>query len=284
MELRKRRFSYVGILDLYPGAVAAWSPFPLSAAMLGQPLFSLREDNDDTVDDFSKSTLTAPPLNGSGQTVAQWLTASGATNPYWAEYYPQAGSVSLVQTTNGNQPLYVDSGGVQSAQYNGSSSFMVSDANVSMSTFSAFSVFTASAASMIYEQSTEASANNGCFLVEVSGDAGIVATRAAASSGRLDSAIGLSGFGLSVFRHSFDGTHAGHTLRRNGVAYTGSDWISAANPGTGTIENLIYVGARAGSSLFSALNKSTLLIFSPKLSSEDEATVEALLQAMHGVA
>lgn len=50
---------YVGPLDLVPGAVVAYSPArALSAAWLGQPLYTLRRDSDNTTQSFSADAVT----------------------------------------------------------------------------------------------------------------------------------------------------------------------------------------------------------------------------------
>lgn len=98
-----------GILDqIATAAVAGWETFNLTDSYTG-PHFELREDFGNTLDDFT-TNAAGVPLNGSGQTVAAWLTATGGTNAFCRTLYDQVGANDLTQTTNAAQPLYVASG------------------------------------------------------------------------------------------------------------------------------------------------------------------------------
>lgn len=114
--------AYEGPLDLVPGAVAAYGQRALSAAMLGQALYTIREDAGDTTQSFNSDAETgAAPvasittfLNGSDGFVTLWNDQSGngknavqattADQPAWQA--TQFGTVpSLVFSSVGTQFL-----------------------------------------------------------------------------------------------------------------------------------------------------------------------------------
>lgn len=79
---------YVGPLDLVSGAVVAYSVRALSAAWIGQPLFTLRRDSDDDEETFSADVDGNAPLAA----IAAWKDAAGAATAYVVTWYDQSGN------------------------------------------------------------------------------------------------------------------------------------------------------------------------------------------------
>lgn len=284
LMMAARRSRFVGILDRVPGAVAAWSDLPLSAAMVGQPAMRLREDGGSTEADFWKRT-NGDFLTGAGQTVAEWLTANEASNPYTASYYDQSGNgINLVQASGASQPLFdPTTGGVRSSSFNHADRQMFSSANVGIGTYSIFSVFSATETGLVYEHGVDATAN-GCYLRGHEGGTQMTSLvgRSSAYSTKIGSTA-MAPSGVAVFRHSFDGTHAGNVIWKNGVNLNVTTWWQADNPGSSVLSAVLYVG-RSVSFSSTGMRLSALLVYSPKLSADAEAAVEALLAEAYGVA
>lgn len=93
---------YEGPLDIVGSAVVAYGQRALSAAMLGQPLYTIREDAGDTEQTFNADAVTgdAPVaaittfLDGANGSVSSWKDQSGNAD-------------HAVQATPGDQPVWV---------------------------------------------------------------------------------------------------------------------------------------------------------------------------------
>jgi hypothetical protein len=100
-RLRQRRPSFRGLLDLYPGAAAAYSLRPLSAAWRNQPVVRVRRSNDDAEADFTAAEVADGTLTG-------W---TGANDGFVVTWYDQSGnSRNATQATPANQPRIVEGG------------------------------------------------------------------------------------------------------------------------------------------------------------------------------
>ena len=99
--LGQRRGPFRGLLDLYPGAAAAYSLRALSASFLNQPIIRVRRSSDNAEADFTAAQIT----NG---TLTTW---TGANDGFVRTWYDQSGNARHAeQTTAGNQPQIVDVG------------------------------------------------------------------------------------------------------------------------------------------------------------------------------
>ncbi|MGB1225313.1 MAG: hypothetical protein ACPHCN_14375 [Mycobacterium sp.] len=75
-----------------------------------RPYCQLREDSGDTLSDFY--LIGGEVRRTTGDTVAEWLTAEGATNAYVRTWYDQSGNgVDVTQATESSQPQFMPSGG-----------------------------------------------------------------------------------------------------------------------------------------------------------------------------
>lgn len=126
----KHATTFNGILDEVGSAAVAYSLRLLTGNHYLLPVVRLREDNGDTERDF---WVKEPDANGVGelrnaigQTVSEWLTATGASNAYVVTWYDQVGTNNASQSTSGNQPLY-SSGNID---YNGTNHHLDIDSSL----------------------------------------------------------------------------------------------------------------------------------------------------------
>lgn len=114
----RRRSTFTGLLDLYPGAAAAYSLRVLRAAALNDPIVRVRRDSDndeaDVMADLSVMTsgnyfvTLDSPLVGSSATFGDFMAANNGFVPIW--YDPTGNGRHATQTTAANQPQIVASG------------------------------------------------------------------------------------------------------------------------------------------------------------------------------
>ena len=110
MQQRSYRRKTPGLLDdgRVPAAAAAYSLRHLTERYTG-PLVRLREDAGDTLSDFY--LIGGELRTAAGLSVAQWLTAEGASNAYVRVWYDQSGNGHDVsQTTDSLQPIHTAAG------------------------------------------------------------------------------------------------------------------------------------------------------------------------------
>jgi hypothetical protein len=127
--------SFRGLLDDYPGAAAAYSLRPLSAAWRTQPVVRVRRSNDDAEADFTAAQVADGTLTG-------W---TGANDGFVVTWYDQSGEGrNATQATAANQPRIVAGGVVDATnvRFDGSDDWMDASGLVS--------VFTQSAAPISY--------------------------------------------------------------------------------------------------------------------------------------
>jgi len=93
-----------GLLDDYPGAAAAYSLRPLSAAWRTQPVVRVLRSNDDAEADFTAAEVA-------DGTLTAW---TGANDGFVVTWYDQSGEGrNATQATAANQPRIVDAGVVE---------------------------------------------------------------------------------------------------------------------------------------------------------------------------
>jgi hypothetical protein len=96
-----RRNLFTGLLDLYPGAAAAYSLRALSESFLNSDLVLVRRSSDNAELGFTAAEITDGTLT----------TWTGANDGFVVTWYDQSGSArNATQATAGNQPMIVDAG------------------------------------------------------------------------------------------------------------------------------------------------------------------------------
>lgn len=122
---------------------------------------------------------------------------------------------------------------------------------------------------IVYEQSISTSSNDG-FSLFTTTNHNLTLSRGANTSRRLFNASLTS---YLVLTDQCDGTHTGHRQFVNEVE-VGSDSITD-DPGLGATSDNIYIGARAGTGVFSEASYRAFGVYSPRLSDADRATLFA---------
>ena len=93
-----------GLLDLYPGAAAAYSLRVLRASWLSSAVVGVRRSSDNAESDFTAAEIT-------DGTLTAW---TGANDGFVVTWYDQSGNAKhATQATAGNQPRIVNSGAVE---------------------------------------------------------------------------------------------------------------------------------------------------------------------------
>ncbi len=101
----RRRF--VGLLDLYPGAAAAYSLRALRASWMGSAVVRVRRSSDNAESDFTAAQI-------SDGTLTTW---TGANNGFVVTWYDQSGNArNATQATAGNQPRIVNAGVLETGE------------------------------------------------------------------------------------------------------------------------------------------------------------------------
>jgi hypothetical protein len=111
------------------------------------------------------------------------------------------------------------------------------------------------------------------------GDVGdtIRAQRTTASAKEASSAWAYGANALKLVVHDYDGTHAGHTLRVDRAAVSLTNGGSTANPGGGTVTDVLHIGGRAGGSLSCTGYFFEVVVCTPQLSAADRTLLEQYL-------
>jgi len=152
------------------------------------------------------------------------VQATGALQPVWR---------NAANGINGNPAIYF-------------AGDIMATANLTAGAYTIFAVHKATSHGLVYERGVSVSATVGEYLY--TGTITITARRLdgidKTSSKNYNSSWGISG-NTQTTCHSFDGTHAGHTLRVNGSAISLTS-VSAVDPGTASANGALYIGARAG--------------------------------------
>ena len=95
---------FVGVLDTYPNASAAYSLRDLASASIGSAVVRVRRSSDNTEQDFTSSEITDGTLT----------TFTGANDGFVTTWYDQSGNSSnATQATANEQPKLVSSGVVE---------------------------------------------------------------------------------------------------------------------------------------------------------------------------
>jgi len=102
--------AFVGLLDTYSGAAAAYSVRLLSSTYSGA-LVEIRRSSDNAVKDFypdANNELSLTSEDGSGTSLSTWI---GSDDGFVRTWYDQSGNANNAQqTTTSNQPQLITSG------------------------------------------------------------------------------------------------------------------------------------------------------------------------------
>lgn len=243
-----------------------------------------------TIDDTGAIATTAQPTDfatpvmwlkadalalSDGDPVATWTDSSGSAN-------------HVTQATAGKRPSFQTNeiNSLPVVRFDGGD--CLADASVSISTFSIFAVFRATASGLLYEHSADVNSAPGGGYLNLSKQDTINAKRTQLSARNViawnqgGSQIDWGAQDLwTLALHSFGGSHALHRLWVNGAYPTQNAGSSTQDPGTGAATTELNLGCRDESSVFITGDIAEFIVYSPRLSSARERAVILYLQGKY---
>lgn len=187
------------------------------------------------------------------------------------------------QATPGSKPVFKTNqlNGLPIVRFDGSNDFMTV-AGFTKGAFTAFYVYKSTFAGILLEHSVNAGSNFGDYHY-VPGGAHFAANGATGFSAYDLSAPSLAVGTFRYITRKMDGTHAGHLAWVNGVAGTRTNFVGTGDPGTGDVTADLYIGGRAGASLFNAGDYAQIIIFDNAISEPNRVGIEAFLADKWGL-
>lgn len=237
------------------GGAVAFSPTDISGL--------LKWHNDTSL--FWQDSARTTPVTANNDPIGSWDDLSGNGR-------------HAIQATAGLRPLYKT--GAQNGRvgvlYDGVDDVLTTAA-VSYGAFTMFAAIKMTTANMLFGHNTAGDEDyqyrNGSSI-EVNRSATKSAANVDAGAGWMD--------GTYIIVHRFDGTHAGHSVRRNGAALAVTD-VSAGNPGTGASSGTLAIGARSDGSLTSAGHVLEIGFYDASLSAGNTTSIETYLNSRWAV-
>lgn len=254
-----------------------------------QAVFSLRKKystatNSIRVRRSSDNTEQDIGFSGDALDTAALATFVGANSGFVVSFYDQTGNGEhATQATQANQPRIVDAG-----VYDGQLVFDGSNDSLKITSLTLGTAYLAlytkweqatnNSVKILVEATTDYFSNPGAFAAyDYSIQGGIVgASRSAAAGARAVAFTNASGQAQwsMLYDRSLSGTNEIKAWR-DGVSLTPTSVENVEQDGT-FLNNDIYIGARAGSSLFSTMQLETLVLYSAD-TSVIRASIEAVL-------
>jgi hypothetical protein len=165
--------SFVGLLDLYPNAAAAYSLRKLRTLYTGSAI-RVRRSSDNTEQDIGFSAL--------GNLDTSALTSfCGSGNGFVTTWYDQSGNgINATQTTAANQPQILSAGSVilknskPSVNFDGSNDFLSLSSNIATSTNYSFFSAAYNESNATGDTYMSGSSGSAQFIADLSGATGII--------------------------------------------------------------------------------------------------------------
>ncbi len=200
---------------------------------------------------LSSGSPTALPGIGSAITVSA-AAGNAATNNIWQPLATAARDV----TGLGNHPAEATAANCTIARavaFNGrpcfdfgtAGTFGFTTPSVTIGPFSVFIVARGDASSgYAFVTGTDVAANGGYLVgTDVGATRTSYVSRSSSASSRKDGVTSFMRDGTRrTYAQTFDGTHAGHKLYRNGVDISAATGVESADPGTGTFSAALRIG------------------------------------------
>jgi hypothetical protein len=197
---------------------------------------------------------------------------------YWGD--KSGNGKHAIQAVAGSRPALklAQQNGKNVVRFDGNSDSL-SIAGVTLSSFAIFAVMKNSTNSVLMEHSANASANNGHYFY--SNNSGSLTVRRGGSSHNTTAGVNWGNTGSTILMTGeFQGTLVNTILRVNGSSVgTGSGGDLTAS----TVTDTLYLGARAGSSLYLTGDYMEIVIYSPHPGAAAITTMEAYLNAKWSV-
>lgn len=137
----------------------------------------------------------------------------------------------------------------------------------------------------VYEH-TANSVANASSLLELTGSVSFWSSRPGGPGGSCyNYSYGNPGFGsLTLYEHSFDGTHAGNTLRVNEESFPSAQLAPYTNnPGIGSVSGQLFVGSRNATSGFLAGTLQVLSVAKQTLTATEQARLRKYIKKRSGI-
>lgn len=192
-----------------------------------------------------------------------WLKADAlglANNDPVSSWTDSSGSLHHATSTGGARPTFKTAiiNSLPVLRFDGSDDYMIVS-GLTKGIFTAFYVYNASTGGIFVEHSVNAGSNNGDYHY-IPGGAHVAARGAGGFSAYDISAPSLATGSWRVITRQMDGTNAGHNIWVDGVLGTRSTTAGTGDPGIATTTADLYLGARAGASLFTAADYAEIIL------------------------
>lgn len=209
-------------------------------------------------------------ITDASNTLTQWTDQSGNNNH------------AYIST---NTPKYSSNGinGYPAIQFVSANPDRLIVNSVTLSSFTVFSVFKMSppAGGIIYEQSINANSNDGSYFATSTGWTSHVRRNTTDSSQNLSVSWGVDN-NSKIATHIYNGTHTSHKIYINGSENTYTGGVTN-DPGTLSVTNSIYIGARQDNSFPCEGYIGELIVYNRFLSDNERASVENTLSFRFGI-
>lgn len=240
---------------------------------------------------FTPSSISGLALWLDASDASTLFQASNGTTPattdgdvvgYWGD--KSGNGKHVIQGTTANKPTLqlAEKNGRNVVQFDGND-LLATVATVALSTFTVIAVFRSSVAgtALLYEHGPAAGTDPGSYLNTSTGVTISVRRGTVNTSWNLS----LNWANDNVWRvgsHDYAGTHATHQLAVNGTVQSLTS-VASNNPGTGTVTDTIYLGARTGLTIPMTGQIAEFVVYSPALSVANRNSVESYLNAKWAV-
>lgn len=221
------------------------------------------------------ATYASLPSDVSGLTV--WCRGDVATGSPVSSWTDQSGNGNhLAQGTAGFRPTIGNSAAFNNLPVltlDGSDDFLVTAGTVTYGPFTIFIVSKFTEHDYVWD-------HNGADYTYGAVGASFSVTRGATSSQKdVDPAAFWTQTGAAVtFRRSFDGTHAGNLLYKNGVLQATTNGAGTGDPGTGTSAQVLALGSTAAGALPIAGEVAEFIVYNRQLTAGEITLVEEYLR------
>jgi len=270
VAVREARWSGVSILDLYPGATAAYSLRNLRAAVANSPVVKVRRSSgspstaDFTATEVADGTLTAWVGAGNDGFVHTWYDQSTSAN-------------NAVQATDASQPRIVNAGALEKDPAVGGKPAIVFGAATNVSLAPAAPITTASACAFFFVTRHVNSAGSWSWIVgENSGQAGFfIGKQSGTSVANVERFGNLAGTNIAQKAVSYWQLGTGITRYQiNSQAATLSDW---------TVSSAWRIGIRQSNSTEGWVGPIQEVIYFPSNQVSNSSAIIANLNLYYGI-
>lgn len=249
-------------LSASPGGSLTSTVFPYvqidGAGTRGTATFKVSYDDGATFPHTGIQTAATNTLPGIGAHItANWAAGTYATNNIYQPLATQLGDLTgngrnAVQATAAACAIAraVGFNGKPCLDFGSGTTFGYAISNITLGPYTLFAIVRGDASSEYLAVHITDASTNGSYTYCQLANASSIARGSVVSQRRVNATWLADGTRRSV-GISFDGTHAGHVIYRNGVAEVPVDGPATSDPGTGTVNGTLHIGrSQAGGNGF----------------------------------